>query len=278
MSTVVVLVVLGAGLVHALWNAMAKSLHDQFVSFALLNIGVAMVCWIAWPFVGIPKSASLVYLLFSVLCHVGYELFLMGAYRRADFSQSYPVARGVAPLLVALAGLVFAGEHLSARGLCGIVVIVVGIASLALRRNPAVGARQGFFWALATGAAIATYTVIDGLGVRASNDAFRYAVTLFSLQSAVWLVGVVARQPRGWWPGTRRAVVGLAGGVFSMVGYVAVLWAQIRAPLGVVSALRETGVLWAALIGVLIFREGRLRRIVIPAVVIVAGIALLSVG
>ena len=218
------------------------------------------------------------YLLFSVLCHLGYELFLMGAYRRADFSQSYPIARGVAPLLVALASLVFAGEHISARGLLGIVVIVVGIASLAFRRDPAVGARQGLYWALATGAAIATYTVIDGLGVRASDDAFRYALTLFSLQSALWLFGVVARQPRGWWPGARRATVGIAGGVLSMVGYIAVLWAQIRAPLGVVSALRETGVLWAALIGVFFFREGRLRRIVIPAIVVVAGIALLSLG
>jgi drug/metabolite transporter (DMT)-like permease len=277
-NTVVVVVVLGAGFVHALWNAMAKSLHDQFASFALLNLGVAIVCWISWPFVGLPKSAALVYLLFSVLCHVSYELFLMGAYRRADFSQSYPIARGVAPLLVALASLVFAGEHLSARGLCGVVVIVVGIASLALRRDPAVGARQAFFWALATGAAIATYTVIDGLGVRASNNALRYAVTLFALQSGAWLVGVVARQPRGWWPDARRASVGLAAGMLSMVGYIAVLWAQIRAPLGVVSALRETGVLWAALIGVLIFHEGRLRRIVIPAIVVVAGIALLSLG
>jgi drug/metabolite transporter (DMT)-like permease len=277
-NTTVVLVVLGAGLVHAVWNAMAKSLHDQFASFALLNLGVALVCWVTWPFVGLPKSAALVYLAFSVLCHIGYELFLMGAYRRTDFSQSYPIARGIAPLLVSLGGLIFAGEHVGARGLIGIVVIVTGIVSLAARRNPAIGQRQGVYWALATGAAIAIYTVVDGLGVRASADALRYALTLFSLQSATWLVGVVARQPRGWWPGARRASIGLAGGVLSMVGYVAVLWAQIRAPLGVVSALRETGVLWAALIGVLIFREGRARRVVLPAVLVVGGIALLSLS
>jgi drug/metabolite transporter (DMT)-like permease len=278
MNTTVVLVVLGAGLVHAVWNAMAKSLHDQFASFALLNLGVALVCWCTWPFVGLPKSAALWYLAFSVACHVGYELFLMGAYRRNDFSQSYPIARGIAPLLVSLAGLTFAGEHISARGLIGVLAIVVGIIALAVRRNPAVGQRQGVYWAIATGAAIATYTVVDGLGVRASADALRYGLTLFSLQSAVWLLGVVARQPRGWWPGARRASIGLAGGVLSMVGYVAVLWAQIRAPLGVVSALRETGVLWAALIGVFIFREGRARRLVLPAVVVAGGIALLSLG
>ncbi|MFZ1062461.1 MAG: DMT family transporter [Acidimicrobiales bacterium] len=278
MNLTVVLVVLGAGLVHALWNAMAKSLHDQFASFALLNLGVALVCWCTWPFVGLPKSKAVVYLAFSVLCHVGYELFLMGAYRRSDFSQSYPIARGIAPLLVSLAGLIFAGEHLSARGLAGVVAIVVGITALALRRSRALGHRQGVYWALATGAAIATYTVVDGLGVRASDDALRYALTLFSLQSTVWLVGVVARQRRGWWPGARRAAVGMAGGVLSMVGYVAVLWAQIRAPLGVVSALRETGVLWAALIGVFVFREGRARRLVLPAIVVAGGIALVSLG
>jgi len=274
----VVLVVLGAGLVHAVWNALAKSLHDQFASFALLNLGVALVCWFTWPLVGLPKSGALVYLAFSVVSHVGYEVFLMGAYRRADFSQSYPIARGIAPLLVSLASLIFAGEHLSARGLIGVVAIVVGIVSLAFRRNPTIGHRQGVYWALATGAAIAIYTVVDGLGVRASANALRYGFTLFSLQSAVWLLGVVARQPRGWWPGARRASIGMAGGVLSMLGYVAVLWAQIRAPLGVVSALRETGVLWAALIGVFIFREGRARRVVVPATFVVGGIALLSLS
>ena len=278
MNFTVVLVVLGAGLVHALWNAMAKSLHDQFASFALLNMGVALVCWISWPFVGVVKSAALVYVFFSVLCHVGYELFLMGAYRRTDFSQSYPIARGMAPLLVSIGGLIFANEHLSAQGLFGVIVIVVGIVSLAYRRGGGVGHAQGVMWALATGVAIAVYTVIDGLGVRASGDAFRYALTLFSLQSALWLIGVVARQPRGWWPGSRRATIGMCGGLLSMIGYIAVLWAQLRAPLGVVSALRETGVLWAALIGVLLFREGRLRRVLAPAFLVVGGIALLSLG
>jgi len=274
----VVLVVLGAGLVHAVWNAMAKSLHDQFASFALLNMGVALVCWVSWPFVGVPKSAALVYLFFSVLCHVGYELFLMGAYRRTDFSQSYPIARGIAPLLVSVAGLIFANEHLSVEGLLGVIIIVMGIVSLSLRPGGAIGHRQGVVWALATGVAIAVYTVIDGLGVRASADAYRYALTLFSLQSTLWLLGVLARQPRGWWPGGRRAVIGMSGGFLSMIGYIAVLWAQLRAPLGIVSALRETGVLWAALIGVLVFREGRIRRVLTPALLVVSGIALLSLG
>lgn len=277
MSTAVVFVVLGAGLVHAVWNAMAKSLHDQFASFALLNLGVAIVCWVGWPFVGLPGSDAFPYLVASVGCHVGYELFLMGAYRRADFSQSYPIARGIAPLLVSVAGLVFANEHLSAQGILGIVTIVIGITALAARRG-GLGQLHGIAWALATGVAIAVYTVVDGLGVRASHNALRYGVTLFALQSSVWLIGVVARHHRGWWPGTRKAAIGMSGGVLSMAGYLAVLWAQLRAPLGVVSALRETGVLWAALIGAIVFREGRVRRIVLPAGLVVVGIALLSLA
>jgi len=276
-STAVIFVVLGTGIVHAVWNAIAKSLHDKFASFALLNLGVALVCWVAWPFVGLPAAKAIPYIASAVVCHVGYELLLMGAYRRSDFSQSYPIARGIAPLLVSMGGLVFASEHLGLRGFVGVVGIVVGIISLTARRG-GMANLHGVYWALACGAAIAAYSVVDGLGVRAAHNTLRYAVTLFVLQSSVWLIGVAVRRPRGWWPGARTATIGMLGGVLSVLGYGAVLWAQLRAPLGIVSALRETGVLWAALIGVLVFREGRLRRILLPAALVALGIALLSLG
>jgi len=122
----------------------------------------------------------------------------------------------------------------------------------------------------------ATYTVVDGFGVRASHDALRYAVTLFALQATLWTLGVVAQRRRAWLPSRRQTVVGLASGVLSIGGYLIVLWAQTRAPLGIVSALRETGVLWAALIGALIFHEGRLRRILLPALLVSAGVGVLG--
>jgi drug/metabolite transporter (DMT)-like permease len=273
----VVLVVLSAGLLHAIWNAMTKSLHDQYASFALLNLSIALTSYVLMSIVGLPRSACLLYLGASTVCHLGYELFLMGAYRRADFAQSYTIARGIAPLLVSIVGFAFANEHISARGLVGIVVIVVGIVSLVARRGDGTVRRFGVFFALATGVAIAAYTVVDGLGVRVSHDPFQYGALLFALQSSIWMITVLTRRQR-WWPSPSRAAIGLASGVISMVASPAVLWAQIRAPLGVVSALRETGVLWAAVIGVVIFREGRLRRIVIPAALVVVGIALLSIS
>lgn len=267
--------VLGAGLLHALWNAMAKSVADLATSFALLNLAAAVMCWAAWPEVGLVRADAWGYIAGSTVCHLAYESFLMASYRRSDFSLSYPVARGAAPVFVTLGGLVFASERLGLRGAAGVGLIVAGIASLAVARGRR-GERRHVLWAVATGAAIAVYTVVDGLGVRVSHDALRYGVALFAIQSTIWTAGVVARRGVRWWPERRIAARGLAAGVLSDVGYLVVLWAQQRAPLGEVSALRETGVLWAAVIGAVVFREGRLRRVAAPAAVVVAGVVLLS--
>lgn len=278
MSLIIIFLVLLAGLIHATWNAMAKGIASQSTSFALMNVGIAVVSWIALPFIGVPRAAAWPFVLGSVACHVGYQLFLMGSYERANFSRAYPIARGVAPLLVSIGGLVFANEHLDAEGILGIVFIVVGIVSLAYVRNSSKLDRVGIYWALATGAAIAVYTVVDGLGVRRSNGALRYAVVLFVIQSTLWLIAVALR--RGWrvsdHPSTIK--IGLLAGLMSLTAYTIVLYAQTRAPLGVVSALRETGVVWAAAIGVVFFKEGKARAIMGPALVVVAGIALLSLA
>jgi drug/metabolite transporter (DMT)-like permease len=275
-SLAIVSLVLLAGLIHAVWNAMAKGISSQATSFALMNLGTAIVSWIALPFIGLPRAAAWPFVLASTACHLGYELFLMGSYQRANFSRAYPIARGVAPLLVSIGGLIFASEHIDLQGTFGIFLIVVGIVTLAYVRNSSKLDRVGIYWALATGAAIAVYTVVDGLGVRRSHDTLRYAVALFVLQSTLWLIAVVIR--RGWrWTDNRSTIrIGLLVGPMSLVAYTIVLYAQTRAPLGVVSALRETGVVWAAAIGVVFFKEGKARVIMVPALVVVAGIALLS--
>lgn len=278
MSPTVIVVVLVAGFVHAIWNALVKSITNQSTSFALVNLGIAVASWVAWPFVGLPRDQAWPYLLGSVACHVGYELFLMGSYQRANFSRAYPIARGTAPLLVSLGGLVLANEHVGVAGAGGILLIVAGVVSLSYVRNSSTIDRVGAYWALATGVAIAVYTVVDGLGVRASHDTLRYAATLFALQSTLWLIAVVVRH--GWRlaPDLSTARTGVAAGLLSLAAYTAVLYAQTRAPLGAVSALRETGVVWAAAIGIVIFKEGRARAILVPAVVVTLGIALLGLG
>jgi drug/metabolite transporter (DMT)-like permease len=275
-SLTIILLVLLAGLIHAVWNALAKGITSQSTSFALMNLGIAVVSWIALPFIGVPRTQAWPFVLASVACHIGYELFLMGSYERANFSRAYPIARGVAPLLVSLGGLVLASERIGLKGLAGITFIVLGVISLAYVRNSTKLDRVGVYWALATGVAIAVYTVVDGLGVRRSHDPLRYAVVLFALQSTIWVVAVVVR--RGWtWSDQGSTVsIGLAAGLMSLVAYTIVLYAQSKAPLGIVSALRETGVVWAAAIGVIIFKEGKARAIMAPALAVVIGIALLS--
>lgn len=271
------MLVLVAGLMHAGWNAIAKSLPDQFVGFTLLNLGVAVPCLLVWPVIGLPNSLALRYLGCSVLCHLLYEGFLMAAYRHGALSRSYPIARGVAPLLTTIGGYALASESLSALSLVGVALVVVGIVSLALH-DRAGTSRPAVLWALATGVAIAAYTLIDGFGVRASHHALRYTVTLFAIQGTLWVIGALIRSPRVFVLSWRPFTLGITGGVVSLVAYGVVLYAQTRAPLGVVSALRETGVLWATAFGVVLFKERGGWRLVGAATVVLVGIACIAIG
>lgn len=276
-SASITLLVLCAGLLHAAWNAIAKSITDQFASFTLLNLGVAVPCLIAWPFVGLPNSLALRYLAASVCCHIIYEVFLMSAYRHGALSRSYPIARGVAPLLTTIGGYIFASENLSALALCGVGLVVVGIVSLALS-NRVGTSRRAVGWALATGVAIAVYTLTDGFGVRASHHALQYTVTLFAVQGTLWILGAIPLRARVFALTARQVTLGFVGGVVSLLAYGAILYAQTRAPLGVVSALRETGVLWATAFGVVLFKERGGWRLAMAAGVVLAGICCIAVA
>lgn len=267
---------LGAGVLHALWNAIAKGLGDVRDSFALLNLGVLAVCATALPFVGLPHRAAVPYILAAVVMHQIYELVLMAAYRHGDFSQSYPIARGIAPLLVSCGGVIFADEQLGVRTATGVVVVTCGVVLLSRRSSNQSVSSPAVWWAISTGIAIAVYTVIDGFGVRVAGSSLQYAITLFFLQSLSWTLAVTVRRGWAWRPSRPRIALGAAGGVISMLGYFTVLWAQTRTALGTVSALRETGVFWAAVLGVVVFREGTARRLIPPAVLVVAGVVLLS--
>jgi drug/metabolite transporter (DMT)-like permease len=270
-------IVLVAGLAHATWNAMAKSFSDQWVSFTLINLGVAVPCVVSIFFVGAPRVAAWGYLGAAVVLHIAYQLFLMSAYRHGSLSRSYPIARGVAPLLTTLGGLLFAHEHVGALALAGVALVVLGISSLALSDRGATS-RVAVAWALATGVAIATYTVVDGLGVRASHSPLRYTVTLFAIQGTLFVVAAVVRSPQPMGLPARQITVGLSAGVISLAGYGAVLWAQARAPLGVVSALRETGVLWATIFGVIFFSERGGWRVVVAGAVVLGGVIAIALG
>jgi drug/metabolite transporter (DMT)-like permease len=270
--------VLLAAVLHAVWNSLAKTIDDQLVGFMLLDATGIVVCLAALLVVAPPAPASWPFIAASSCLHLGYKLVLMRSYRLGDLSQVYPLARGVAPLLVAASATALAGERLGAPQVGGVVLVSVGLASLALGgRRPVAAQRPAIAFALGTGVFIAAYTITDGLGVRHAGTALGYAAWLFLLDGIPIPAYVLAtrggslrRALRSTWP------KGAAGGVLALVAYGLVLWAQTRGALAAVAALRETSVIVAAAIGTVVLGErfGRLR--VLAATLVAAGILLLN--
>lgn len=273
----VVLVVLAAGALHASWNAITKHLDDRLMAFAMIGLAATAAGGLTLLLTGWPARAAIPFALCSAVLHVWYEIGLMNAYRLGAFNQSYPIARGTSPLLVAAGAYLLAGERPGAAQLAGIAVLAAGLISLAasagrLTRDeaPAVAA------ALITGVAIAAYSLLDGLGVRHAHDPYAYAGLLFLAQGPALPLAALARRPRSAWLDGSAMTRAFAAGLLSLAAYGAVLWAQTRAPLAAVAALRETSVISAALIGMLCFRERLGRRRMIAAVVVAAGILLIA--
>ncbi|MGO9196621.1 MAG: EamA family transporter [Acidimicrobiales bacterium] len=269
---------LGAGVLHAVWNAMTKAIEDRIVVFAWIGAACALLGGVGLVFTGLPTTTAVYFAVGSAAIHVFYNLALMNAYRLGSFNQMYPIARGTSPLVVAVGAAIFAHEHLGGVPLSGVVVLAIGLMSLAfssgrLERSevPGIGA------ALVTGLAIASYTLVDGLGVRHTPNPFAYTALLFLLQGPVFVVIAAVRRPLKAWTAGHIASRGLLAGALSVVAYGAVIWAQTKAPLAEVAALRETGVISAAVIGAVFFKEGFGYRRVIAAVVVALGIVLISV-
>jgi drug/metabolite transporter (DMT)-like permease len=268
-------VVLAAGL-HACWNFLAKAMKDQFVAFWLINLTAALLGGLLLVF-GRPARPSWPYLISSIVIHIGYNAGLLASYRHGELGQTYPLARGVAPLLVALGAWAIGGEALSAGQICGLVVIALGLTSLVWSRGRAsLADRRAVGAALATGLTIAAYSVIDGFGVRRAGSPVGYAGVLFLAEGSLVLIGlsIAKRQPLPGRP-ERAWLAGAFGGVLSVSAYLLVLWAQTRADLAIVSALRETSVIVGALLGAFVLHEGDTRRRVLAAIVVFAGTALL---
>ena len=274
----VVLVVLAAALLHASWNAVAHAVPDRQVGFFLLNVAIAAVALPWLPFAGLPAAAAWPFLLGSVLVHLAYNLLLLRSYQLGDFNQVYPVARGTAPLLVALVGATVVGQRLDASEVAGVVTVSVGLLVLVRGRGSFSASRPAVAAALLTGVAIATYTVLDGVGVRRAHDTAGYVAWLFALQGPLIAAVVGSRRP-GLLRGCRPLLLpGLASGVVSLAAYGLVIWAQTRAQLATVASLREVGIVFGAVIGAVFFRErfGPVR--IAGAAVVFAGVLLLARG
>ena len=279
MDPIVLGLVLAAALLHASWNALVKSGGDPFVRLAVVN-AVGGLCTVPLLFlVELPARASWPYRVGSVVVHLGYYLALAYGYRFGDLSHVYPIARGIAPPLVACAAWAVAGESIGPLGLLAILVISGGIVSLAFTDDGRLIALKPLAFGLLTGLTIAAYTLFDGLGGRAAGDVLSYIAWLFVIDAVPFSVLVACRYRRRlrpalaacWRPAT-------LGGALSVVAYGLVIWAMSLAPMAAVSALRETSVIIAALIGTRLLREPFGTRRVLAASLVAAGVVLLQVS
>ncbi len=277
-SAVLGLVLLAAAL-HASWNALVKVGGDPFVRLAVLNL-VSGLCALPLLLVAAPPAvASWPYLGGSVVIHLAYYVTLAYGYRVGDLSHVYPIARGIAPPLVALGAWLMAGENPGPVGVLAILVISGAVASLAFTPGWRLGPLAPVWYALATGLSIAAYTICDGLGGRAAGDVLGYIAWLFVIDAVpfglivvVWRRHDLAHQLCLSW---RASVL---GGVLALGAYGLVIWAMSLAPMASVSALRETSVVMAALIGTRLLREPFGRRRVLAACVVALGVVLLEAG
>ena len=273
----ITLAVLGAGFLHAGWNALLKSAPggDPLLDTAAVAAGSAICGLAIIPMVALPDAAAWKFAAASALVHFAYYVTLAQAYRTGDLSFAYPLMRGVAPLIVTILGIVFLGERPAATTLAGIAMISLGILVIAWYaggRHTAAAAG----WALGNAVIIAFYTLVDGAGARASGNAAAYVCWLTFLEGLPYLAWIRAtRGAPAFAYIAKRWRRGIAGGAASLAAYGIALWAMTRAPVAVVAALREVSVLFAAAIGALVLKEGFGWRRMAGAAAVVAGVAAL---
>jgi drug/metabolite transporter (DMT)-like permease len=276
MSLFIVAIILFAALLHAVWNTIVKTAVDRTTTLGLVALGHVLPGAVMVVLLPLPSSQSFIYIGLSTIVHFGYFYFLGRAYQHGDLSVVYPIARGVVPALVSLWAWVLLGEVLPPLVWAGTALIICGILLSnwkALRTG--IGA-TALGLSLATGFCISVYSLIDGIGVRLSGDTLSYwAWGAFFHLFLAGFVGmrrkrVLAQLPLRIW------AVGIAGGMVSMTAYGLILYAKNFAPLGAVSALRETSVIFATLIGFVLLKEGNWQRRLGAAVVMAIGIALIG--
>jgi len=253
------MMVLGAAMVHAIWNALIKADGDRLSLIKIMSLTQLVVSASLLPFVALPAADAWPYLMASVVLNTGYMLFLHRAYQSGDLSLAYPLARGAAPFIVAVVSILVPREQLSRLSQLAILLIGIGITSLALARNSK-GTRDfpTVLLALTTGVFIAGYTIADGLGARASDDAHGYMIwlSLITAISIVLAVTIIQGNKSNRQPVSRRSVTaGIASGLMSYGSSWIVIWALTLAPLAMVSALRETSIAFAVVIGALLLKE-----------------------
>jgi len=275
MSALVFFAVLGAAFLHASWNALIKTGGDKQASMLLLTLGHAAIGCVVVLFRPLPVAEAWPWLVASGLIHMAYQLLLAQAYEHGDLSRVYPIARGAAPMLVALVGAVALADAVTALEYAGIVLLGLGILGMARGVFTSGESRRMLPFALGSALATAGYSLVDGTGARISGDPVGYVAWLLILSALFYTPVALAWRGRRLLAVPPRGVaLGLLASGASYVAYAIVVWAMTVAPIALVTALRETSILFAVLIGWLAFGDRMTRGKTLAAALIVAGVVL----
>lgn len=280
MSTTVFLLVLFAAFLHAAWNVQVKLNLDRFLGLFLIQTGMGIFGVFMLIFFGMPTGVSVIYALVSGVLHTGYNLFLARSYQTGDLSLVYPLARGGAPFLTLLGTSLLMHEVPTAMATAGIVILLVGLllAGLSGIRRASVDGRTLFF-AGGTAVFIAVYTVVDGLGGRASGAPIAYAGLVFVLDGLfLFATGLAMRGPVILTQVLPHWKKGLFGAAASSLAYAIIIWAMAQAPIATVAALRETSIIFALVMSARLLKETLTLQRVLGALLIAAGAILLRIG
>ncbi len=275
MSAVVIGLALFAAILHAAWNAFLRNGGDRLWTVTVMSFASTVF---ALPFLFIyplPASAAWLYIVLSAVLQVGYSVFLVAAYRYGELGQVYPIVRGTVPLLVTLGGFIMTGDKLNPHQIAGVILVAAGIMSLALGKGRA--STSSILFALATGAIIAAYATVDSIGVRQTEESRAYTAWVLVLYGALLPTAFLARRRRlvvdFRAPDTWKA---LGGGLVAMIAYGIVVAAFALGPAGPITALRETSVVFAVLIGWMFLGETLTARRILACLIVAAGAILLG--
>ena len=272
------LAIILAAFLHAVWNAMVKNEDNKYLAVTAIVLGHVPVSVLIILLTPIPSVESIPFIILSALLHIGYEWYLLSAYRFGDLTKVYPIARGTAPILITIVSLIFLGVALSNFEILGIIIISLGILSLSLQGAKGIKNRSAVIYALVTGFFIMGYSITDGYGARVSNSFLSYMGWSFILNATIFPIILKINNKSEIITKTFKEgkKIFFIGGTLSYIVYGIVIWGFTQAPIALITALRETSIIFALLIGTIFLKEKFTLLKVIATFIIFFGVVLLK--
>ena len=279
MTTTIFFAVLFAAALHASWNALVKGGGDKVIAMNAVVIGQGLSGVVALAFVPLPGWAVFNFMAASVVLHIGYQLFLLQGYKLGDLSQVYPIARGVAPLIVTVTLVGFLGESLTRTELIAVGLIILGVMSMSMaRQSDGLRNAKAAVFAVGTGCFIAAYSIVDGYGGRLSDSAVGFYAIVAIVNGAAFPLLTRATMGAGFGATARAWRTILIGGGASFIAYAIVVYAFTQSSIALVTALRETSIVFAMLIGILALGEKMSITKTVSAITALGGAVLLRLS